>query len=51
MYAPSTCAEQVKREYLITTNLPPATSACAADDDPFQGPAQRMILPPLHSYI
>ncbi|MFC9997290.1 alpha/beta hydrolase [Nocardia sp. NPDC127526] len=35
MYVPSTCAEQVKREYLFSGQLPPAGTGCAADASPF----------------
>jgi pimeloyl-ACP methyl ester carboxylesterase len=35
MYVPSTCGERIKRDYLITTTLPPAGVTCAADNDPF----------------
>ncbi|WP_040799358.1 alpha/beta hydrolase [Nocardia higoensis] len=35
MYAPSTCAEQVKREYLFTALPPPEDTGCAVDRSPF----------------
>ncbi|WP_051714453.1 alpha/beta fold hydrolase [Nocardia rhamnosiphila] len=35
MYVPSTCTEQVKREYLFTGDLPPEDTHCAADGSPF----------------
>lgn len=35
MYVHSTCAEQVKRDYLVTTVLPPAGTTCAIDKGPF----------------
>lgn len=35
MYAPSSCAEQVKREYLFTAQLPPENTGCAVDRSPF----------------
>ncbi|WP_245649432.1 alpha/beta fold hydrolase [Nocardia shimofusensis] len=35
MYAPSTCAERVKREYLFTARLPEPNTGCAVDASPF----------------
>jgi pimeloyl-ACP methyl ester carboxylesterase len=35
MYVPSTCGEQVKRDYFISGTLPGSNVACAADDNPF----------------
>lgn len=37
MFVPSVCGERVKREYLFTGVLPPASTTCAMDDDPFGG--------------
>ncbi|GGK90556.1 alpha/beta fold hydrolase [Nocardia jinanensis] len=39
MYVPSTCTEQVKREYLFTALLPPENTGCATDGSPFGPPA------------
>ncbi|MGW5381298.1 alpha/beta hydrolase [Nocardia sp. NPDC003963] len=39
MYVPSTCTEQVKREYLVTARLPAENTGCAADRSPFDPPA------------
>ncbi|WP_324197347.1 alpha/beta hydrolase [Nocardia cyriacigeorgica] len=35
MYAPSSCAERVKREYLFTGRLPPKNTGCGIDRSPF----------------
>ncbi len=35
MYVQSTCAEHLKRDYLITTGLPPAGTNCGIDRSPF----------------
>ncbi|MFE3757558.1 alpha/beta fold hydrolase [Nocardia tengchongensis] len=35
MYVASTCAERVKRDYLFSTELPPAGTGCAVDAAPF----------------
>lgn len=35
MYVASTCAEQVKRDYLVSGKLPPADTKCAIDMAPF----------------
>lgn len=35
MYVASTCAEQVKREYLTSGQLPPAGTSCGIDKAPF----------------
>ncbi|WP_280233291.1 alpha/beta hydrolase [Nocardia cyriacigeorgica] len=35
MYVPSSCAEQVKRDYLFTGQLPPKNTGCAIDRSPF----------------
>ncbi|NEW50840.1 alpha/beta hydrolase [Nocardia cyriacigeorgica] len=35
MYVPSSCAEQVKRDYLFTGQLPPKNTGCSIDKSPF----------------
>jgi hypothetical protein len=35
MYAPSTCTEQVKRNYLIAGAFPAPGKTCALDANPF----------------
>ncbi|MFE3542361.1 alpha/beta fold hydrolase [Nocardia sp. NPDC059177] len=35
MYVPSTCAEHVKRDYLLTGQLPPEGMSCGIDRSPF----------------
>jgi hypothetical protein len=37
MYVPSTCTEQVKRDYLISGAFPAADKTCAIDASPFAG--------------
>ncbi len=37
MYVPSTCTEQVKRDYLISGAFPAAGKTCAVDASPFAG--------------
>ncbi len=37
MYVPSTCTEQVKRDYLISGAFPAAGKTCAIDANPFLG--------------